>query len=162
MKFYRLFFLLSLLFISCSKGNKNTEALDPSVFRTVTVLKGEILPEPIMIKSEAAPLFYTNRGLLCTTSLEDPMYILIDNETGKELMSAGRHGRGPGEFIIPSHALYDWPSDSFYLNDFAKDSIYSFTITDTSIVQRNITESRKKEYPAMFSISKITDSTYFL
>ena len=161
MKSYRFLFLLSLLFISCSKGTNESEALDPSAFRNTTVLKGEILPEPIMIKSEAGVFFYTKRGLLCTTSLEDPMYILIDNETGKELMSAGRHGKGPGEFITPLHARYDWPSDSFYLNDFAKDSIYSFTITNTSIVQENIMESRKKEYPAVNGISKITDSTYF-
>ena len=122
--------LISIFFFSCNNSNSNKNSIE-SFFENADTLKGDILIEPINIFKNAARLYTFKNRIVLSSQINDGIIQVIDTSSGRTLMTYGKLGRGPNEFLNPVGFSMNRESNTFFIWDFYKNELTSYLLNDS-------------------------------
>jgi hypothetical protein len=123
---YIVFFVVLLLFVSCSNEKKNiwiTQALNN--IETITDIKEFT---PYRFYKQPYIYLFDNYLLVYSPLSSDAKVDIYDKRTFKYLISTGVKGEGPGEITAPGPISIDVKNECFWLCDYGKMQMYRFPV----------------------------------
>ncbi len=122
------YLLYILPLIGCN--NRDNNQID-KFFLNPELINGKLLREPIIIFKDAARLYTFKNRIVLSSQLNDGIIQVIDTSSGKTLMTYGRLGRGPNEFLNPVGFSMNRSTFTFFIWDFYKNELTSYLLNDS-------------------------------
>ncbi len=134
------FILITQLLISCNSGDYPTAEEFYSLKDTI---RGEMLDNPIISKSISARIYCSDKGLVVTSRINNNIIQLLDTSNARSIISYGRIGRGPNEFLSPSSQHLNIENSDLNLLDFYKQELQLFKINSDTITPLGIVNIKR-------------------